>query len=402
MPRPSPDGTFNEAWHIRLHDSPHDIDRAHWHALWCRSAQPTPFTHHAWLCAMHDTGCASPDTGWTPLFLSAHREPQAPPEAVCALYLKAHSYGEYVFDWAWANAYQQHGLRYYPKLLCAPPFSPVPGSRLLASSDEARQALLQGMVDVARQNGLSSAHLLFPDPFDLKAVQAAGWLIRQGVQFHWHNRQPSPYESWEDFTASLQREKRKKIQQERRKVRDAGVTVAVAQGPEITAVDWDFFYGCYSRTYEVRGNAPYLSRAFFDTIARTLPTNWLMFTAWHEGHRVAASLVAIDSEQQIAWGRYWGCVNDIPCLHFELCYYAPLNWCIEHGFHTFEGGAQGEHKMARGLMPVSTWSAHWLADARFSQAVEDFLAREGQGVSAYVSELNEHTPFARVPQNGGS
>jgi len=384
-------------WQIRRHPSPHDIAPEPWDALLNQCPAPTPFMKHAWLAALHDAGCASPQTGWTPCLFTAHAPGQDAtldaPDGVCATYLKTHSYGEYVFDWAWARAYEQHGLPYYPKLLGASPFTPVPGSRLLANSAQARAALVKGLRLHAQQTDLSSAHVLYPDADDRTAFEHDGWMIRHGVQFHWQNRAPLPYADFPEFLSEMQREKRKKIQQERRKVLDAGVVIEARQGAQIREQDWDFFYTCYRNTYLAHGGPPYLSREFFAQVAQTMAEHWLIFTAVVDCQPVAASLVAVDMARGVAWGRYWGAVAHIPCLHFELCYYSPLQWCIEQGFERFEGGAQGEHKMARGLMPVPTCSAHWLADERFAHAVEDFLQREGAGVAAYVNELTDRTPF---------
>jgi predicted N-acyltransferase len=316
--------------------------------------------------------------------------------AACPLYLKDHSYGEYVFDWAWADAYRRHGLDYYPKLLDAVPFTPVPGPRLLARDTPARVALLLGMQQFAERAGLSSAHLLFADKADCAAAADAGWMLRTTVQFHWTNRTPEPYRDFSDFTASLQREKRKKIQQERRKVIDAGIRFETRQAREISAADWDFFYRCYTLTYQAHHSTPYLTRDFFHRMARDMPENWLLFTAMRGDMPVAASLIGIDAERGHAYGRYWGATEPVSCLHFEACYYQPLDWCIRNGFHRFEGGAQGEHKMARGLLPVQTHSAHWLAHPQFAQAVADFLRREGAGVGDYLDELNDRLPF-KVP-----
>jgi len=389
-----------QGWQIRRHHSPHEVSAVDWDALLAQSPAPTPFMRHAWLAALHDSACASPETGWTPLLFTAHAPGQDPsthaPDGVCATYLKTHSYGEYVFDWAWARAYEQHGLPYYPKLLGASPFTPVPGSRLLANSPQARLALAQGLRLHGQHDALSSAHVLYPDAQDRAAFEQDGWMIRHGVQFHWQNRTPEPYTDFTEFLGEMQRDKRKKIQQERRKVQEAGVVVEARQGSQIRDADWDFFYACYRNTYLAHGGPPYLSRAFFAQVAQAMPEHWLIFTAVVGGQAVASSLVAVDLQQRVAWGRYWGSVAHIPCLHFELCYYSPLQWCIEHGLVRFEGGAQGEHKMARGLLPVPTCSAHWLADERFAHAVEDFLQREGSGVQAYVSELNDRTPF-KVP-----
>lgn len=397
-PPPSPH------WLARAHASPADIDASAWNALLAGSAQPTPFMKHEWLTALHEAGCAVADTGWAPLFLTVQASDDGPVEAACALYVKSHSYGEYVFDWAWADAHQRAGLPYYPKLLCASPFTPVPGSRLLARTSAAREALLAAIEQWAVQIDASSAHVLLPDDADREAAQRAGWLMRQGVQFHWTNREPTsegsaPYADFADFLASLHRDKRKKIQQERRRVAQAGVKVQVRRGAQITPADWDFFYTCYRNTYLARGNPPYLNREFFAQVGRTMCEHWLLFIAEVDGQGVAASLIGIDAEHGVAFGRYWGAVAHIPNLHFELCYYAPLAWCIAQGFGRFEGGAQGEHKMARGLMPVSTWSAHWLKDVRFADAVARYLERESAGVDGYVDELMDRQPFKASPQN---
>lgn len=358
------------------------------------AARPTPFLKHEYLLALHESGSAVPATGWTPQFLALYRDDTL--VAVAPSYLKTHSRGEYVFDWAWADAYARHGLAYYPKLLGAVPFTPVPGSRWLARDEEARQMLAQGLQQLAVHQGLSSVHALFLDDADVVAARAQGWLLRTGVQFHWTQRPGTPYTDMGDFLAGLQRDKRKKIQQERRKVREAGVSFQVVEGAAISEAQWDFFHHCYTLTYRAHGGPPYLTREFFRRMAQTMPQHWLLFIAERAGESVAASLLAIDRSQQTAWGRYWGATQEIDCLHFEACYYQPLDWCIAQGFERFEGGAQGEHKMARGLLPVATTSAHWLAHPEFSRAVEDFLAREGAGISAYVSELNEHSPFRSV------
>ena len=376
---------------IRVIDHPAEVDAAQWNALLDAQPSSTPFMRHEYLLAMHESGSAVDASGWEPQFLVMQEGGKL--IAACPLYLKAHSYGEYVFDWAWADAYQRHGLRYYPKLLSAVPFTPVPGPRLLARDASARIALLEAMKQFAHQAKLSSAHVLFLDEADQQAARSAGWMMRSTVQFHWVNRQPQPYADFAEFLASLQREKRKKIQQERRRVTDAGVSFTTLQGAQIGEADWDFFYRCYTLTYRAHHSSPYLTRDFFARMAGTMADNWLLFIAWKDGQRVAASLIAIDPERRSAFGRYWGATEHVSCLHFEACYYQPLAWCIAQGYQRFEGGAQGEHKMARGLLPVQTWSAHWLAHPQFAQAVADFLEREGAGVESYLDELNERRPF---------
>ena len=217
--------------------------------------------------------------------------------------------------------------------------------------------------------------------------------MRSTVQFHWHNRSPERYADFAAFLATLQREKRKKIQQERRRVAEAGVAFTTASGDAIASADWDFFYRCYTLTYRAHHSTPYLTRDFFHRAAATMAENWLLFTAWRGGKRIACSLIVIDPERKAAFGRYWGAIEHVHCLHFDACYYEPLAWCIANGYERFEGGAQGEHKMARGLLPVETRSAHWLAHPQFARAVDDFLAREGAGVALYLNELNDRLPF---------
>ena len=376
---------------IGVHDDPAALDAADWNALLELQAQPTPFMRHEYLFALHASASAVPATGWAPRFITLHADGLL--QAACAVYLKAHSYGEYVFDWAWADAYRRHGLRYYPKLLAAVPFTPVPGSRLLARSTAARHRLAAALREHAQDQRLSSAHVLFIDPHDAQALQARGWMLREGVQFHWTQDAEQPQADFGALLARLQRDKRKKIQQERRKVAEQGVTFTVHEGRAIAPAQWDFFHHCYTLTYQAHQSTPYLTRDFFHRMAQTMTAHWLMFVAHQAGQPVAASLIAIDPERRSAWGRYWGCTASVPCLHFEACYYQPLAWCLDKGYLRFEGGAQGEHKMARGLLPVKTQSAHWLRDERFASAVGDFLAAEGQGVEQYVGELRERNPF---------
>ena len=380
---------------IRVFDNPLEITPAAWDALCTRQDTPSPFMQHAYLAALHSSGSATADTGWHPQFVTLWQDDTM--VAGCALYLKDHSYGEYVFDWAWAKAYADHGLNYYPKALTAVPFTPVPGARLLAMDAPSRLALLKACLSLCQQQNMSSLHLLFTSPADRAACDALGLLQRQTVQFHWQNH---GFASFDAFLASLNQEKRKKIKQERRRVSDAGVTFRRLQGEQIQTEDWDFFYRCYERTYLEHGNAPYLSRSFFKTMQRDMPSNWLLFIAERNQRAIACSLIAIQAEgtpEAVAYGRYWGALERVDCLHFEACYYQPLAWCIEHGVSRFEGGAQGEHKMARALMPVTTFSAHWLAHPAFSDAVARFLDRESAGVDGYLEHLAERSPFKSEP-----
>jgi uncharacterized protein len=402
----------------RVFSSPSQIAESAWNALLALESDPSPFMRHEYLVAMHESGSARPRAGWQAQFVTLWRGDAL--QAACPMYLKNHSYGEYVFDWAWANAYSQHGLDYYPKALVAVPFTPVPGARLLARDEAARTALVRALIQRVRDEDLSSVHLLFAQPQDVKACEDAGMMLRHTVQFHWKNVAPTfptssgslppegagfalgrpgdetpgaPFTSFDHFLSTLQQEKRKKIRQERRKVADAGVTFRWSRGADISEADWDFFYRCYERTYLEHGNAPYLNRDFFRRMGQTMPQHWLLFVAERDGQAIACSLIGIDEAARVAYGRYWGALERVDCLHFEACYYAPLAWCIEHGFVRFEGGAQGEHKMARALLPVKTTSAHWLAHPSFADAVQRFLERESQGIGEYMDHLAQRNPL---------
>jgi uncharacterized protein len=397
---------------IREHASPLEVDAAAWNALLSLQSHPSPFLKHEYLAAMHESGSASPETGWTPRFITLWLGDTL--QAACPLYLKDHSYGEFVFDHSWANAYQQHGLPYYPKALIAPPFTPVPGSRLLARDAASRQILLKAVIAWCEKENLSSLHLLFCSDEDVETCKAEALMLRHTVQFHWTNTQ-TPYADFDAFLATMAQDKRKKIRAERRKVLEAGVTFRWSLGADISDADWDFFYRCYERTYWEHGNAPYLSRDFFKQMQQTMPENWLLFTADREGTPIATSLVAVQAinttasgqngtinnviennqsnHQLIAYGRYWGALERVDCLHFEACYYQPIAWCIQHGYQRFEGGAQGEHKMARALLPIKATSAHWLAHPAFAEAVQRFLDREGQGIENYMEDLGRRSPL---------
>ena len=404
-----------------------EVDAAAWNALLARQSHPTPFVRHEYLAALEESGSATPRTGWAPRFMTLWEAGTL--VGACPLYLKSHSYGEYVFDWAWASAYEQHGVPYYPKAVIAVPFTPVPGSRLLARDAATRALLLRAVQQWCEDEGISSAHLLFASDADLQASSSQAWMQRQTVQFHWKNVAPTlgtgvsslppegalaalgrpgggsgaRFENFEHFLSTLAQDKRKKIRQERRRVAEAGVTFRWACGTDIRAADWDFFYRCYERTYLEHGNPPYLTRGFFARMAAHLPQAWLLFVAERDGRQIATSLIALSAPPQsaggqngqelVAYGRYWGALERVDCLHFEACYYQPLQWCIEHGVDRFEGGAQGEHKMARALLPVQTCSAHWLAHPAFADAVERFLDRETQGVQHYLEDLHRRSPF---------
>lgn len=353
---------------------------------WNRLAGTQPFLQHAFLHAMEETRCASREAGWLPqhltLWLGDHLVAAMP------MYVKYHSYGEYVFDWAWADAYERHGLSYYPKLLSAIPFTPVAGTRLLAENDTCRKLLIVAAINYAKNAGLSSFHCLFPTDAERAILEQEGLLIREGVQFHWRN---AGYADFEAYLSDMSHDKRKKIRQERRKVARCGVQFRHVVGQEITETDWAFFYDCYLNTYLRHRSQPYLTREFFLRIGRRMPENMMLVVARLDGRDIAAALNIFDSEN--LYGRYWGATEYIPGLHFETCYYQTIAFCIARGIRTFEGGAQGEHKLARGLRPSPTCSAHWLAHLGFAEAIESFLARESVHVRDYIDELNEHNPF---------
>ncbi len=376
----------NLHYRTRILSSLSDAGQAAWDRLAGMQADTNPFLSFAFLHALHESGSASDDTGWQPQYLTLWQDDAL--AAALPLYAKFHSYGEYVFDWAWADAYRRNGLDYYPKLLSAIPFTPVTGARLLAADDGARSALVNALKRLQQANGLSSTHVLYPPEPQAKQLQDAGFLLRKGVQFHWQNE---GYDSFDAFLSTLEQKKRKNIRAERRKVADAGITLRRVPGTEATEADWRFFKRCYDQTYREHYSTPYLNMDFFLRIAEAMPANLLLVVAEREGRPIASSLVVYDANA--LYGRYWGCIEHHPCLHFETAYYQPLEFCIEQRIAAFEGGAQGEHKMARGFLPQTTWSAHWLAHPSFGDAVERFLAQEGQGMDAYVDELNERSPF---------
>jgi predicted N-acyltransferase len=371
-----------------------EIGQAPWDALVATqgppAASPNPFLSYAFLHALHESGSASAKTGWQPQYIALYEGDTL--AAALPLYVKDHSYGEYVFDWAWADAYQRHGLEYYPKLLSAIPFTPVTGARLLARDQRARTALLDVLRATQRAAEVSSTHILFPPDTEARQLAEAGYMLRSGVQFHWMN---PGYEDFDAFLATLEHKKRKNIRAERRKVREAGVVLRRVRASDALEDDWRFFNRCYRHTYAAHHSTPYLNLDFFLRIANAMPDNLLLVIAQRDGKPIASSLVVHTADT--LYGRYWGAIEHVPCLHFETAYYQPLEFCIEQGIATFEGGAQGEHKMARGFLPTRTWSAHWLAHPSFADAIERFLEREGGGIDDYIDELNDRNPFRARP-----
>ena len=389
--------------------NPADVPAQAWDALLL--AQPEggisgPFMRHAYLNALHASQSACPETGWTPCWITLWQGETL--VAACPLYEKTHSYGEYVFDWAWARAYEDHGLNYYPKGLVAVPFTPVVGPRLLALTSDAREALVKALLELAQQREWSSVHVLFAQELDgTHSSETPQLMQRQTVQFHWRNHNPESGQGWnsfDDFLGSLTQEKRKKIRQERRKVREAGISFEALRGRDISTTHWQFFYRCYVQTYFEHGNPPYLQAAFFERMQIELADYWLLLLARNaQGEPIACSLLALSDTRPSpakAFGRYWGSVQHVDCLHFEACYYQAIEWCLTHGVQVFEGGAQGEHKMARALLPVSTYSGHWLSHPAFNQAVERYLEREAEGMQAYLAHLETRNPLKPTQTNG--
>ncbi len=371
---------------VSLATSMHDIPAQSWDAL----TDGSPILSHAFLSALESTACVGPGTGWQPCPVVAYRDQQL--VGAVPMYLKSHSYGEYVFDWSWADAYQRNGMAYYPKLLVAVPFTPITGARLLSHEAEVQVLLADMLIQQIAQHGLSSAHVLFPDEAASHILSlpddAGAWLRRSGVQFRWENE---GFADFEAFLACLSHDKRKKIRQERRKVRDAGVSYRRLLGSEASSADWDFFFQCYENTYAEHHSQPYLTREFFHEIGRRLPDNVLLVIAQQNGTPVAAAFNLFD--QTTLYGRYWGASRFVSGLHFELCYYQAQEFCIERGIRYFEGGAQGEHKLARGFRPRPTCSFHRIAHPDFEAAIARFVQQEASGMQHYQHELEDRAPF---------
>lgn len=370
------------AYKIQIAQSVSAVDAEAWDAL----AADMPLLSHAFLSALETSDSVNSATGWQPTPLLVLDDDEL--VGAMPLYIKSHSYGEYVFDWAWADAYAQHGLEYYPKLLSAIPFTPITSARLMAASSEVQGLLIAALSRVMEQNTLSSAHVLFPNEASEQALTEAGWLKRSGVQFRWQNQH---YQSFDDFLSVLSHDKRKKIRQERKKVTAAGVTCAHIVGADITPEQWEFFYACYQNTYREHRSTPYLNLEFFQTLGRTMPQHILLILAYREQQPIAAALNIYDANA--LYGRYWGALDYVPNLHFELCYYQAQEFCIAENIQFFEGGAQGEHKLARGFEARPTCSFHKIAHPEFAKAIAQFVRRESAGIAAYTDELEQRAPF---------
>ncbi|MCK9609117.1 MAG: GNAT family N-acetyltransferase [Methylomonas sp.] len=354
-----------------------------------------PFLRHEFLLALEQSGSVCAKTGWQARHLLV--EAQGDILAILPLYEKLHSWGEYVFDQAWADAYRQHALDYYPKWLTAIPFTPCQGPRLLAKPGTDMTALMQLLLDFiqksAAETAISSWHCLFPAQPQLADLQAMGLSIRSGVQFQWFNRD---YRDFADYLQTLSAGKRKMIKRERRRVLEQGIEMLRVPGPEISEPQWQAFYRFYSLTYLKRHSQPYLTPAFFQQVAASMPEQCLLILAVKDQTYVGAALSFIGTD--CLYGRYWGCYEEYNALHFEACYYQGLDYCIEHGLQRFDSGAQGEHKISRGFEPITTYSAHWIKDPRFAEAIADFVEREQVGVHQYRQAAANYLPFKQDNQ----
>ena len=352
-----------------------------------------PFLRHEFLLALEESGCASVATGWSPCHLTVHDDRQTLVGAM-PLYRKTNSFGEFVFDWAWADAYRRSGLHYYPKLVSAIPYTPATSTRLLHAPEadlaQVQRLLLDTALALTRQSGASSLHLLFPDPAELPLFSAAGMSLRKDCQFHWTNRD---YSCFEDFLRTFTAEKRKKARRERRRIAESGITFEHLDGHQIDDALWKQLMPLYASSFLRRGRNPYLNEDFFRRIAANLPDSLLVILARLRGEPVATAICYRSADA--LYGRYWGSAGDFHSLHFETCYYQGIEYCIANGLRTFEPGTQGEHKLARGFSPTETWSAHWLSHPQFAAAIDNYLERERAHIDEYMDSAREHVPFRK-------
>jgi predicted N-acyltransferase len=363
------------------------IPAAEWNAL---AGTDSPFLRHEFLSALEHSRSVGRATGWTPLFFTLRDERGL--AAAAPGYLKSHSWGEFVFDFSWAQAHARHGLEYYPKLVLTVPFTPATGARLLVRPDLPRSAVARALIDsitaYAAAEGLSSVHALFVEPRDREALEEARWLLRRDCQFHWRN---AGYANFDEYLATFTADKRKKAKRERRRVSEAGIAFETRLGPELDRATLDRVYALHRDTFQRHGHEPYLTRAFFEEISRTLGERLMVKLAIREGVVVATAIFFWSPE--VLYGRYWGAADDQHSLHFEACYHQGIEFCIERGIGRFEPGTQGEHKVSRGFEPSLTWSAHFITDPRFRSAIADVVSREAEAVDAYAAEIQAHVPY---------
>ncbi len=365
------------------------VSRADWDALANpEGARFDPFISYDFLEALEASHCVGAKAGWAPHHVLAH-DARGRLAGAMPLYLKSHSYGEYVFDHAWADAMRRAGGAYYPKLQCAAPFTPVTGRRLFARDEATEHALVRGAIEAAKMLQASSVHVTFPTQGEWSRLGDAGFLQRTGVQFHWAN---AGYASFDDFLKALSANKRKTIRRERIRAVE-GLTVRRLEGDDITPAHWDFFFRCYMDTGARKWGSPYLNRAFFHLLGQRMGHRCVLFLAEVDRKPIAAALNLVGSDT--IYGRYWGCMAEAPFLHFELCYYQAIDYAIEHGLRLVEAGAQGEHKLLRGYAPVTTYSAHWIAHGGLRNAVAQYLEHERPAIAGEIEALDAHTPFRK-------
>jgi hypothetical protein len=377
---------------LHLHSSIAEIPAEEWDAC---AGDINPTVNHVFLQALEESGSATARAGWAPQHLS-FSDGSGHLVGVVPMYLKSHSYGEYVFDWGWADAYERSGGRYYPKLLCAVPFTPVPGPRLLVrpeAGEETRSHLIAGMVEFVRQRKLSSLHVNFPEAKDFEIFAEAGFLQRIGQQFHWTNQ---GYRDFEDYLAALNSRKRKAVKKERREALGGGIEVEVLTGADLNEAVWGAFYRLYLATSDRKWGSAYLTRRFFTMIGERMPEKIVLVMARRGGEYVAGAFNILGRDT--IYGRNWGAYREYPFLHFECCYYRAIEFAIDRGLQRVEAGAQGPHKLQRGYLPVPIYSAHWIPDPNFRRAVASFLARERDMVERKIEHLAEFSPFRHEDQ----
>jgi len=372
-----------------------ELPRQQWNSL---IGSDYPFLRHEFLALLESTGCTDSESGWQPCHATLYRDGQL--IALMPLYLKSHSWGEYVFDWSWADAWRRHGLAYYPKLVTAVPFTPATGQRLCLAPGEDSATIfplmLRAIQQLAAEQGASSWHLLFPEQGVAEKLEQAGTSVRVASQFHWINQ---GYSSFEDFLSGFNSRKRKSLKRERRRVEEQGIEMRVLEGDRISTDDWERFYFFYQMTYAKRsGHGGYLNREFFLGLASAIPEHCVLVMAYMEGKAVAGALYFRSADT--LYGRYWGCEQELDCLHFEACYYQGIEYCIQHGLERFDPGAQGEHKIQRGFTPIKTWSNHWIADPGFADAIEDFARRERNDIDHYIARASSYLPFKEDAASG--
>ena len=373
---------------IKTVESLHDVKASEWNAI---AGNSFPFIQYEFLIALENNGAVGKEFGWLTHFFLAYKENKL--VGAVPIYIKFNSYGEFVFDWAWADAYQQNGLRYYPKLVSSIPYTPATGPRILVDKNENHKtiadALIQSILTFSQQSQVSSFHCLFTNEQDTEYFKNNDqFMMRLGCQFHWSNKN---YDSFEHYLEQLTSKKRKQIKRERRLVKEQDISFEILNGSQAQDHHWDIYHRFYESTFERKSGMPTLSKDFFKEIATTMPESIVLVLAIHQGEYVASAFNLKGTDT--LYGRHWGCSEEFDNLHFEACYYQGLEYCINNKLKHFEPGAQGEHKIARGFMPTQTWSAHWIAHPQFNQSIKNFLKHETSGMLDYIEDLNGHSPF---------